>query len=804
MNPHTPTLPPLSKVRRVLHSALAGLGVLLLSVLFPAPAQADPNSAAVPPGHSSTIIDVKFRPIVSAKTSASLLAPGLERSVAHSRPLFSLPKEVITGMRAAGRARSGKSVPDLSLWFRFHLQPGTDAGAFIRKLKASGMVEIVEPAPLPAPPPETTPDFRGAQGYVKDAGSGGIEARYSWSFPGGAGAGIKIYDIEYSWNQAHEDLSKAHGIPLLLAKGDSPSDPFGNENHGTAVLGELIADKDSRGVTGVSWAAFGIGLAPANTVNRGYDVANAIALAAHDGQAGDVILLEQQFPVCGGSCGASQVGCGPSEGASAVFEAIQTAVANGIVVVEAAGNGNVNLDQPACDNKFKRSARDSGAIIVGAGGSPDSGIDRQRLYFSSYGQRVDLQGWGNSVATTGYGSLYVNPDDPADPNSWYAASFGGTSSASPIVAGAVANLQGIALECRGTVLAPLEMRTLLVESGSAQLGNTDEHIGPRPDLRRAIARLCPCITQFVATNFDIGEGDGSVAVQVSRSGDHCPAGSVRVSTDDGTALHPGDYPSTSAELTWTAGELGAKAFKIFIANDALDESAETIDVILSAASAGTIAGGAATVTIIDDDDPPPKPGVPTHPAPGSTSSPGPVLQSQSPTFSWSPRAGATYYKLSVRDVERNRLVVSRSNIAKPSLTVALEGGRKFSWKVSACNSTGCSAETPPRFFQTPAGSAEDSPPPQPTNLSPGSTSSPGPSTGSNTVTFKWAAAPGAASYKLVVRDLATDRLVVNRTGYSGLSLKATLDAGRRYYWRVAACNAAGCSASTAKRYFRTP
>ena len=42
-----------------------------------------------------------------------------------------------------------------------------------------------------------------------------------------------------------------------------------------------------------------------------------------------------------------------------VFHAIQTAVAQGFVVVEAAGNGNVNLDQPACDGLFDRTVRDS-------------------------------------------------------------------------------------------------------------------------------------------------------------------------------------------------------------------------------------------------------------------------------------------------------------------------------------------------------------------------------------------------------------------------------------------------------------
>src|SRR4029453_17067500 len=118
--------------------------------------------------------------------------------------------------------------------------------------------------------------------------------------------------------------------------------------------------------------------------------------------------------------------------------------------------------------------------------------DRERKEDSTYGSRVDLQGWGDSVATTGWeGDLYRNPDDPTNPDFWYTGAFAGTSSAGAIVAGAVANLQGIAVAQLGTPLTSSQLRTLLVETGSPQLGNTAEHIGPRPDLRQAITQLIP-------------------------------------------------------------------------------------------------------------------------------------------------------------------------------------------------------------------------------------------------------------------------------------------------------------------------
>src|SRR5690606_5646109 len=157
----------------------------------------------------------------------------------------------------------------------------------------------------------------------------------------------------------------------------------------------------------------------------GYNPANAIALSAADGSAGDVILIEQQIAVCDlpGPCTGGN--CGPSEWVQSVFDAIVLATAAGRIVVEAAGNGGVDLDQESCNALFDRTNGDSGAIIVGQGWAPGA-TDRERRPNSSYGSRVDLQGWGNNVMTTGYGASYVDPDDPANPDRWYTNGFNGT------------------------------------------------------------------------------------------------------------------------------------------------------------------------------------------------------------------------------------------------------------------------------------------------------------------------------------------------------------------------------------------
>lgn len=561
MNTGTRQTAPLSIVPRLSKLLAAILITIVVAAALIVTSSTRGSAAAaraqIPSGYSSEIIHVKFGEGTNVDQPTLLLPPHLRSAALRVNRLFGLPKDKLDRMRTEGKGRSGKALPDLSLWFKITFKPGSDVAAFIEDLKQLPGVEIVEPAPLPAPPPALTPDFTTNQGYL-DPAPDGIDAHNAWTILGGNGSGVKIYDVEYSWNQTHEDLSKANGILLQLDPGDSAVDPFTNNNHGTAVLGELVADNDNKGVTGISWGA-DIGLAPANTANQGYDPANAILLAVADGVAGDVILIEQQTSVCGLSA------FGPSEWISSVFDAIQTAVVNGFVVVEAAGNGNVNLDQPACGTTFDRNVRDSGAIIVGAGKPPASGADRQRESFSTYGSRVDLQGWGSNVMTTGYGSFYADPDDPANTNRWYTAFFNGTSSASPIVAGAAANLQGIALNRFSVPLSPSQIIALLVGTGSPQLGDTSQPIGPRPNLEQAIFQLIGVILVDV----DIKPGRFPNSLNPASKG-VLDVAVLTTHTFDATAVNP---------ITVRFGRSGTEAAPVRFALEDVDRDGD-MDLIL--------------------------------------------------------------------------------------------------------------------------------------------------------------------------------------------------------------------------------
>lgn len=398
---------------------------------------------------------------------AALLDPA---AGVRTTPLFTAEAMAVEAQAEQAAAQSGEAAPNLGSWYRVTLPAGTDTEQFLAQLRARPEVEHAYRAPVPAPPPGffaffLSPDFTGQQGYL-GAAPAGSEAVWARTLPGGDGAGVMVVDMEYNWHLGHEDL----GLPESAQIGTGTRyNGFGND-HGTAVLGELAGRPNGLGVTGGVPGA-DIRVIPMH-YNGAYNPANAVAEAAGVMSAGDVLLLEAQY---WGPTGVYV----PLEVLQSVFDATRAATLAGRVVVAAAGNGGQDLDAPEMNGLFDRNLRDSGALIVGAG-SPQ----HARLSFSCYGSRVDVQGWGQTVTTTGYGGLFGS-----SMNDYYTATFSGTSSASPIVASAAAAVQG-RRKARGLpVLTSVQMRTLLRSTGSPQTGNLSQSIGTYPNLRAAFAEF---------------------------------------------------------------------------------------------------------------------------------------------------------------------------------------------------------------------------------------------------------------------------------------------------------------------------
>ncbi len=392
-------------------------------------------------------------------------------------PTFGRSPAALRAERERGERESGRRLPDLTLFFDVPVPEGEAPASLAAALGALPEVESAEPWPEPMPPPvdlaPPTPDFSAAQAYAAAAPAGIGSAPLS-GVAGADGAGARLVDVEYEWRIDHEDLEL--GAASVIATG-TPQSPFPDQgNHGNAVLGILAAPANGYGVTGIAPAAQ-VRVAAAYTAERLWDVGYAIERALEVSSAGDVILVEQQICVCGNECGAgSQLGAGPVEWFAPWRAVISTATALGVIVVEAAGNGAVDLDAPGCNGRFDRAQSDTGALIVAAG----SAGTHAPLSFATYGSRVDVQGIGEGLTTLGGGGLF----DPGDVRQRYQATFGGSSGAAAMVAGVVLAAQGLRLAQGLPPLAPRVARELLVQTGTPQAPDP-RAIGPLPDLEAA-------------------------------------------------------------------------------------------------------------------------------------------------------------------------------------------------------------------------------------------------------------------------------------------------------------------------------
>ena len=401
--------------------------------------------------------------------------------------LFTISEDDLAAWRASGEERSGRELADLDLYYQVQVPAGTtqaDVNALVDALNAIPSIEVAyaqSPPRLAVDISPPTPNFQSQQGYLNAAPSG-INALYAWNIPGGRGAGTKIVDVEKAWVTTHEDLPA-----MFYTNGLQTTDPVWR-NHGTAVMGVMVAGNNGYGVTGIAHEAQ-IGYASANSQS----IANAISNASMAAGVSGLVLIEMQLN--GPTTEATDCGCSddppndscddiPVEYEPANFDAIAAATANGRIVVEAAGNGATNLDDPDYNGRFNRMVRDSGAILV----ADSSSTQRVPACFTNYGSRIDMHGWGSAITTLGYGT---HPDfHLADENQWYTRTFGGTSGASPIVTGAASSIIGVSLaDGQGYGgRTPAEIRKILRDTGTPQVSDP-RNIGPMPNLALAIPRI---------------------------------------------------------------------------------------------------------------------------------------------------------------------------------------------------------------------------------------------------------------------------------------------------------------------------
>lgn len=391
----------------------------------------------------------------------------------HWEPFYSISPELLQTYYVKAQQRLKKNLSDPHTLFEFHVNPGADLSQVKQKLETLTAIRYVSvPPKLSQPAP---PDFQPYQAYLFDQDPG-IHAEEFWNTYARYGEGVKVCDIEYVFNADHEDL------PFVTIIGPEPEDPGYGPDHGTAVLGEIASLNDGVGTTGIAYESE-VYFAGAY-INETYYLEEALISTLSELGEGDIVLIEQQMMAFENT---PDEGYAPVEWYEPFYDAIQLISGNGIIVVEAAGNGDRNLDDPmfTVDNfgHYPFLPENwSEAILVGAGAVGVADIARSKLWFSNYGSRIDVQGNGEQIVTTGYGTAFSSEGV----NREYSNSFGGTSGASPIVVGAIALLQSLHKQQTGTPFDVDFVRNLLVSTGKPQVDGTlfplSDKIGPLPNV----------------------------------------------------------------------------------------------------------------------------------------------------------------------------------------------------------------------------------------------------------------------------------------------------------------------------------
>jgi hypothetical protein len=182
---------------------------------------------------------------------------------------------------------------------------------------------------------------------------------------------------------------------------------------------------------------------------------------------------------------------------------------------------------------------------------------------------------------------------------------------------------------------------------------------------------------------------------------------------------------------------------------------------------------------------------PVATAPGSTTSPGPVLTTLTPTFEWSAVTGVTGmtgYQIYLSDITAAKSTTYSvgASVTSYTPTAALTAGDKYSWTVHIVVGTQSGPSSSYMFFQAPPAVTL----PAPVVIGPGSTPSPGPVLTTSTPTFTWNAVTGVTGmtgYQLNLYDTTHTKsasYTIDPTATSFTLPAGVLSAGDTYVWNL--------------------
>ncbi|MBB2921670.1 S8 family serine peptidase [Cellulomonas cellasea] len=378
-----------------------------------------------------------------------------------------------TGPRTESATGSSPSdAPGLQGFVTLHFPPGADTVGIAADLERFAQVERAVPIPRAIPPqtPLDEPLVGTSSQLVVDPVTGLdnqwyiFRCRVDQAWTRSSGNGVVVADIDWGYRTSHEDLAPRLELDRAYNSYDGGTDVSHGSSifHGTGVMGLAGSADNDRGMAGV---AFGSALWPVQANDGpgpalgGNGWARAIdwVRTTDSGGRPKVIILEVQT----GSFGNYEM-------VPSVNAAIRAAIAAGVVVCVAAGNG----DRDAGIDDQGNAIPDTGSVLVGA--TEYDATENRRASFSNFNARV-------AVCAPGDSDHDVTCSSSGD--SAYRNSFGGTSGATPKVAATAALMLAV-----NPNLTPAQIRSILIETGSTPVTDAAKPVGRFLDAGAAVQR----------------------------------------------------------------------------------------------------------------------------------------------------------------------------------------------------------------------------------------------------------------------------------------------------------------------------
>jgi subtilisin family serine protease len=269
-----------------------------------------------------------------------------------------------------------------------------------------------------------------------------------------SGRNVAIADIDTGFNVTHQDLAPNIEMPWAYnsvsnTRGTSALPPGQDMDHGTGVLGIIGAAMNGLGIAGVAYNAklWPIEAQIGNGSAQEWEpIGHAIDWLTQSAPVDRRVVINVEFQVPGTGANIEQI---PS-----VNAAIKQAIAKGLVVCVAAGNGN--LDAGLCDDGVTP-IESTGSILVGATNYDPNANPRAIVPADDEGSN-----YGPSITVSAPGDKYCDPTCSGNNPAGYTSQFGGTSGAAAKVAGVIA----LILEANPK-LSHEEVKDILQRTGSA-------------------------------------------------------------------------------------------------------------------------------------------------------------------------------------------------------------------------------------------------------------------------------------------------------------------------------------------------